>query len=206
MQTGRLVAGGRRLEAVKRLGWTKLAHGRDFIWRDELDDENKKIRLQAVELEENLRRKNLTWQEEVEGKSRLLALMQSIHGVARMGAPTKSERIAGTGSSGFGVNKLSAMLGESNANTSNDLSLASAMAVVPELKKAQTKEDAKRQMVKLVIAAMAKSQGVDVQAPAFMPRAALVYQIVVKCRDEVHQRELLSRFTAEGLECRVLIS
>lgn len=140
-----LVAGGRRLAAVKKLGWTELVHGRDFVYREELENEDKKIRLQAVELEENLRRKQLTWQEEIEGKARLLAMMQSIHGVARMGAPTKSEKRAGV-IVGFGVNKLSAMLGESNATTSKDLELASLMAKFPHLAKADTKESARRQI------------------------------------------------------------
>lgn len=140
-----LVAGGRRLSAVKKLGWLSLLHGRDFIYREELENEDKKIRLQAVELEENLRRKQLTWQEEIEGKQRLLAMMQSIHGVARMGAPTKSEKRAGV-IVGFGVNKLAAMLGESNAQTSKDLELASLVEKFPHLKKADTKESARRQI------------------------------------------------------------
>lgn len=34
----------------------------------------------------------------------------------------------------------------------------------------------------------------------------LEYRIVVDCRDETHQADLLSRFDAEGLTCRPLIS
>jgi ParB-like chromosome segregation protein Spo0J len=34
----------------------------------------------------------------------------------------------------------------------------------------------------------------------------LQYQIVIKCRDELHQTELLDAFEAQGLDCRTLIS
>jgi hypothetical protein len=42
-----------------------------------------------------------------------------------------------------------------------------------------------------------------------MPAAAAIpeqYLILVTCRDEKHQVELLSRFQGEGLECRALLS
>jgi len=32
-----------------------------------------------------------------------------------------------------------------------------------------------------------------------------LFQIVIQCRDEEHQRELFERFTAEGLQCRLLM-
>lgn len=53
----KLVAGERRLEACKSLGWTSISaqYSRD------LDP----LYLQALELEENVKRSNLTWQEEV---------------------------------------------------------------------------------------------------------------------------------------------
>lgn len=51
-----LVVGECRLEAVKRLGWTSVP----VQYIDELDE----TALRAVELEENVRRKNLEWKEE----------------------------------------------------------------------------------------------------------------------------------------------
>lgn len=51
-----LVAGERRLSAVRQLGWTHIAC--QFI--DELDD----AALRAIELEENIKRKQLDWQDE----------------------------------------------------------------------------------------------------------------------------------------------
>lgn len=51
-----LVVGERRYEAAKRLGWTQIR----FEYIDELDPRE----LHAIELEENIKRVNLTWQEE----------------------------------------------------------------------------------------------------------------------------------------------
>lgn len=136
----RLVAGGRRLSACKRLGWITLQHGRDFIWREEESD----LRRKSVEIEENLRRKELSWQEQVAGKQRLLELMQSIHGAPTQGGGlTREQRASGLGT-GFGVNRLAAMLGESPATTSKDLEIASMLKAVPTLAAADTKESAFR--------------------------------------------------------------
>jgi ParB-like chromosome segregation protein Spo0J len=33
----RLVAGSRQLAAVKRIGWSNLLHGREFVWRGETE-------------------------------------------------------------------------------------------------------------------------------------------------------------------------
>lgn len=51
-----LVAGERRLESCRQLGWTNIT----FQFVDELDEEE----LELIELDENLKRKDLTWQEE----------------------------------------------------------------------------------------------------------------------------------------------
>jgi hypothetical protein len=34
----------------------------------------------------------------------------------------------------------------------------------------------------------------------------LEYRIVIECRDEMHQVELIDRFEAEGLKCKPLMS
>jgi uncharacterized protein YacL (UPF0231 family) len=51
----------------------------------------------------------------------------------------------------------------------------------------------------------------DMQAEALAPNTsaqlgAMEYRIVIKCNDEHHQAELLSRFEEEGFECLALIS
>ncbi len=143
-----LVAGERRLSALKRLGVTELTHAVHFIWNDEQDE----LRLIAIELEENLRRKELSWQEQVTGKQRLLELMQRIHGVATAGKPGIGSPLGGYG---FGVNKLAAMLGESVGATSQDLQVATMMKQFPMLAKAETKSSALSQLKVLgLVAAM----------------------------------------------------
>lgn len=56
-QEGVLVAGERRLSAIRQLGWTHVSV--QFV--EELSD----YELQTIELEENIKRENLPWQDEV---------------------------------------------------------------------------------------------------------------------------------------------
>lgn len=146
----RLVAGGRRFAAMKRLGWKELIHAKHFIWRDEvLDTFEVRLKMQGIELEENLKRKELTWQEQVLGQQRLMEIMKQIHGgSSKSGAPTRAEKYHGE-VKGFGVNKLAAMLGKSAGAVSQDLHLAEAITKVPMLAKADTKESARRQITTL---------------------------------------------------------
>jgi site-specific DNA-methyltransferase (adenine-specific) len=151
-----LCAGGRRLTALKRLGIKELIHGQHYIWRDEEDAYRRK----ATELEENLRRQELSWQETVNAKAELLQLMQAIHGVATSGGRTRAELVGGE-SSGFGVRKLASMLGESVGQTSKDLQIANAIRALPQLRGADTKESAFRQLNILgAVATMAKAAAV----------------------------------------------
>ncbi|MGC1582738.1 MAG: ParB N-terminal domain-containing protein, partial [Candidatus Acidiferrales bacterium] len=130
-----LIAGGRRLVAMKRLGIKELEHGKHFVWRDEYDP----LRRKAVELEENIRRKELTWQEQLNAKQRLFDLMQQIHGKPITGRPRISDNSGGVG---FGINKLASMLGESVGTTSTDLKIARAIQQMPQLRFSQTKAQA----------------------------------------------------------------
>lgn len=132
----KLIAGGRRLAALQRLGVTELLHPDHYIWKDEVDP----LKLKGMELEENLRRKELSWQEVVLGKQQLLEIMQRIHGVPSGGRPKIGE------SGGFGVNKLAAMLGENQATTSQDLQVAQAIQSFPTIAKAETKGSALTQL------------------------------------------------------------
>lgn len=63
-----LIAGERRLTACKHLGLTHIA----VQFADELDEED----LQLIELEENVRRQDLTWQEQTEALANLHRLQQ----------------------------------------------------------------------------------------------------------------------------------
>ena len=149
----KLLAGERRLRALQRLGITKLIHAKTFIFNDEVDD----VKRKAIECEENLKRKALSWQEEILAKKRLLDLMQSIHGIARPGFPSRSDTL-GITSPGFGINKLASLLGESNAQTSKDIELAGLIEAIPELGHAETKEAARRQAVLGTAVAVAIAQ------------------------------------------------
>ncbi len=136
-----LIAGGRRLAAMRRLyGNANLVHGVHFVWKDEVNaGEDKRLRFKSMEIEENVKRKDLSWQEQVEGKRQLLQIMQTIHGVSKPGPTFKDEK-------GFGTNRLAAMLGEAQSNTSRDLQLAEAMAQIPGLRNAETKAQAYTQL------------------------------------------------------------
>ena len=149
----RLIAGERRLRALKRLGVDALSHAKTFIYNDEVDP----LRISAMEIEENVKRKQLTWQEEVLAKKRLLDIMVQLHGVSHPGHPSRSENL-GITSAGFGVNKLSALLGESNAQTSKDLELAELIITIPQLAKAETKEAARRTALLATTVAIALKQ------------------------------------------------
>lgn len=149
----RLVAGERRFRALQRLGVNVLIHAKTFIYNDEQDQ----LRLQAMEIEENVRRKQLTWQEEVLAKKKLLETLQAIHGVARPGYPSRSDTL-GITNPGFGINKLASLLGESNAQTSKDIELATLIEAVPSLARAETKEAARRQASLAVSVAVALQQ------------------------------------------------
>lgn len=149
----KLVAGERRLRALKSIGINVLVHAHTFIYNDEVDE----LKIKAMECEENIKRKGFTWQEEVIAKKRLLDLMQQIHGVSRPGHPGRDTAL-GITSSGFGINKLANLLGESNAQTSKDIELANLITQVPEIAKAETKEAARRQVLLALTVAGALQQ------------------------------------------------
>jgi ParB family chromosome partitioning protein len=149
----KLIAGERRLKAMKKLGIPELIHAKTFIFNDEVDP----LKLKAMEIEENVKRKQLSWQEELLAKKRLLDLLQQIHGVSGPGRPTRSEAL-GIASPGFGINKLASLLGESNATTSKDLELAALIEQIPQLAKAETKEAARRQVLLGTTVAVALQQ------------------------------------------------
>jgi len=158
-----LVAGGRRITALNRLGIKELIHAVHYIWRDEEDA----LRRRSVELEENLQRKDLSWQEQLEGKRLLLETLQQIHGAVIPGKqPQTNSALAAHGvtENSFGVVKLAAVLGESPATTSRDLTIANAIKEMPILKQSDTKEAAFRRMrmfnsvVGMALAAQAKKE------------------------------------------------
>lgn len=71
-----LVYGHRRLEAAKSLGWKDIP----YVLL-EADEYKKKL----AELEENMKRKDMTWQEEVRAKAELHRLFQKLYGLPKAG-------------------------------------------------------------------------------------------------------------------------
>jgi len=123
-----LIAGGRRLEALRRLGWKQIpVTRRHFVTP---------IQLRELELEENLQREDMTWQEEVNLKNEILRLKQSVHGVKGMGR----------NQSGISQNDVAKLVGDSPSNFSLDVGLAQAMKTIPQLADCKTKDDARKKL------------------------------------------------------------
>jgi DNA modification methylase len=116
-----LIAGERRLRAHQLLKKETI----EVKYMNELDDLQKR----EIELEENLHRKDFTWQEEVTAKAKLHGLKQKIHGAA----------VKGHDSKGWGIGDTATALGESAAKTSIDIALARGMKAFPELMKEKGK-------------------------------------------------------------------
>lgn len=121
-QDSLLVAGGRRLEAAMSLGWTHIPANR----LEDLDEPARK----EIELEENVRRKDLTWVEEVSGLNALYLLKQERYGKA-ITTPLGRE--------GFGVEDAARQLDRSIGSISMDLQLARGLTEFPALVNEKTK-------------------------------------------------------------------
>jgi ParB/RepB/Spo0J family partition protein len=113
----KLVAGGRRFMACNMLKWTEISCR---IYNTPMTD----LELAAVELFENLDRMNLSYDEEVKMKERLHLTLVEIHG----------RKIARTADApGHSVRDTARVLGVSHATVVQDMKLAEAMRVLPEL-------------------------------------------------------------------------
>lgn len=125
-----LIAGERRLRAHKMLGVEII----EVKYVDEVDMLTKR----EMELEENLRRKSFTWQEEITAKAEVDKIKREKYGSA----------IRGHGG-GWGLKDTARMLNESTGLTSRDIKLAEAIKEHPELAKEKNKEAAWRRAQKI---------------------------------------------------------
>lgn len=130
-QDNNLIAGGRRMQALMLLGWNKIP----VVRKQNIND----LKLREMELEENLQRVNLTWQEEALLRKKILEIKQAIYGV----------KTAGKNQSGISANDIAESLGESASSFSADVRLAEAMEVVPGIANAKTKQEAFKMMKSL---------------------------------------------------------
>ena len=119
-----LIAGERRLRAHIKLGKTEI----EVKKFSELSDIDKK----EIELEENIQRKELNWQELVLAKISLHELRQQMYGT----------RTGHTGGEGWGQGDTALALDMSEGSVSQDLKLAKAIRNFPELMKEKTKSNA----------------------------------------------------------------
>ena len=127
-KTKLLIAGERRLRACTALGWTEI----EVTYKEDLDEWT----LQAIQLEENIKRSNLTWQEEINAKLRLHELYQAKYGKTVEGKP-----------GGHRLKDTATLLGEAEGGTKMDVALAKAILTNPELAKRDTKNAAYKAML-----------------------------------------------------------
>lgn len=128
--TNKLIAGGRRLTAMQKLGWTEIEEGKQFVFRDNLTEE---VRLE-MELEENVRRKDMTWQE------RALAI-EAIH--------RQRSRTAALSSSKWLLDHTGNLLGISQGNVSYALLVSKYLREKdPVITQCESMTDALKQIMK----------------------------------------------------------
>lgn len=113
-----LVAGGRRLASAMRLGWMEIAA---FVRHDPIDE----VRHRVMELHENLKRKEMTWQEEADAKNEILKLRQ-------IEDPNLT------------AGDVAAEIGDSKATFSRAVAASEAMEKRPELRQASSRKAALR--------------------------------------------------------------
>jgi DNA modification methylase len=120
-----LIAGHRRILAAQHLGWPNI----NFRRMEQLDE----ITRQELELEENIRRKDLEWPEEVLGLYKLYTAKQARYG-------DKGSALASNG--GYGIEDAARELDRSGGSVSMDLTLARGLYEYPELTEEKTKSAA----------------------------------------------------------------
>jgi len=125
-----LVAGERRLKAHRLLGLEEI----EVRFLGELNE----LERREIEIEENLRRKNFTWQEEVKAKAEVDRIKREMYGSA----------VKGHGG-GWSIRDTAESLGDSIGTISRDLRLAKAIEEFPELAKEKNKESAWRKYQRL---------------------------------------------------------
>lgn len=120
-----LVAGCRRLLATQQLGYEEIV----VTFYENLDPVSRR----EIELEENIKRKQFTWAEEVRAKAELVQIRKGQATQGLWGEPRVGKEVAEE-------------LGVSEATISQDLELARALKLFPDLAKEETKSGAMRRL------------------------------------------------------------
>jgi DNA modification methylase len=129
-----IISGEKRLLAAQLLSWTEIEC--EIREASELD-------AKTIRLHENLKRFNLTWQEEVTLRQQLHELRQAEHGPALTGRPKNTDE-DDEPKKGWSIRDTARELGTSLGGLSQDLSLARALEQDPTLYKVQDKRTAIR--------------------------------------------------------------
>src|SRR5262245_38563855 len=139
-----LVAGCRRLLAVKSLEWSHISVR---IYDEVMED----ARLVAIELYENLQRQNLSFSETVKMKAKLHNMLVALQAERVRTIPDQKHH---------SIRDTAFMLGESHATVIQDMKLAKAMEQFPEfgLDKAANKTSAMRNLARLEAVVMNRFQ------------------------------------------------
>lgn len=127
-----LVAGGRRLAAAVNLGWDEIG----FVRRTDLNP----VALKELELEENLRRKDMNWVEEVKAVRTLYDMRMERYGTTSARSEIREE----LGIGGYGVRDAATELDRSKSAISLDINLAKALEEFPDIASEGTKAAAWR--------------------------------------------------------------
>lgn len=127
-----LLAGGRRIAACKILGWTNITCN---IYEQGLTQLERNV----IELCENIDRKDMEYEESVALTNQIHIAMQKLYG----------EKKGGIVEGGHSLRDTAAMLGKSPATVSQDIKLAEAMEIIPELRACKNKHDAMKLLEKI---------------------------------------------------------
>ena len=137
-QNRELIAGRRRLEAAKMLGWTEIEVN-VVSTEDDYDH-------LAKSLVENVQRKQLTWQEEVRFVQELHQLMQARYGSAIKGQRTD---LLGEDERPWTSGDTAQLLKKGGGRVREEIILAQNLDEYPELEDAKTKTEAIRRLRKI---------------------------------------------------------
>ena len=146
-----LIAGYRRLLACALLKLPAV--------RVELRDNLTQIEQEEIELDENLQRENLTWQEEIKAKARLVALRGELYGDS--------------------IRDVATHVGESRGELWEDQRLAKAIELLPELANSKNKTQAQNKLRLLQRRETLSKKATELQAGTADP-ALLAYTSKIK--------------------------
>lgn len=137
----RLLAGGRRYQAIKLLGWERV----DCHYISELDD----IARRRIELAENIQRKNLTWQEAAKLTKEIQRLSMLEAGITEEQLQQVDPQDRHT-QQDFSTRAIAEIRGVSPMTIVRDLRLANAIEIMPTLEDEDSQTNALRKIERMI--------------------------------------------------------